>query len=168
MADKTAIEWRPVPTHHGYLASRDGQLLGPRGSILRPMASDAGHLYVLTYQRRPRKLFVHRAVLFAWIGPPSVGEECRHLDGDPLNNHLTNLKWGTRIENMRDKARHGRERHGENKPGARLAVAAVEAIRRDSRSSRIVGREYGVSHTAIQRIRRGERWQPPTAVLTPA
>jgi hypothetical protein len=137
------------------------------------MRTKSGHLYVLTpLPRRPRKLFVHRAVLLAFAGPPEPGQEARHLDGNPANNHWApgnseeetraaggNLFWGTRLENMRDKARHGTEVYGEAKPDARLTVADVIAIRNDERASRVVGADYGVSHTAILRIRRGERWR---------
>jgi hypothetical protein len=148
-----------VPTHPGYWANRDGRLRGPRAHVLRPMRKVGGHLYVLTHNRRPRTLFVHRAVLLAFMGnPPDPTMECRHLDGDPSNNALINLAWGTRLENCHDKQVHGTERHGEEKPDARLTVTQVIAIREDERSSRIVGRQYGVSHTAILRIRRGERW----------
>jgi hypothetical protein len=84
--------------------------------------------------------------------------ECRHLDGDPANNALTNLAWGTRAENMHDKIRHGTERHGEEKANARLTAAQVHAIRLDARSSRSVAVDYGVSHTTILGIRRGRTW----------
>lgn len=70
-----------------------------------------------------------------------------------------NLCWGTRLQNARDKARHGTEPRGEAKPGARLTQVQVEAIRQDTRSARAVGADYGVSHTAVLRIRRGERWR---------
>jgi hypothetical protein len=33
--------------------------------------------------------------------------ECLHGDGDPTNNNLSNLRWGTSIENEEDKLRHG-------------------------------------------------------------
>jgi hypothetical protein len=153
--------WNPIPTHPGYSASTCGEIRGPRGKILKPMRADSGHLYVLTPRpRSPRKLFVHRAVLLAHVGPPpSPAHEGRHGDGNPENNALTNLCWGTRLENMHDKARHGTELHGEAKPAARLTVAKVRAIRNDRRPARVVGAEYGVSHTAILRIRRGERWR---------
>jgi hypothetical protein len=154
------IEWVEVPTHRGYFVTRSGMMRGPTGVVLRPMKTDGGHRYVLASPpRRPRKLFVHRAVLFAFAGPPPPGMEVRHLDGDPGNNAIENLAWGTRLENMQDKARHGTERQGEEKPGCRLTAANVDAIRFDRRASRVVGAEYGVSHTAVQRIRRGERWR---------
>lgn len=154
-------EWRPVPTHPGYFANARGQLLGPRGRVLKPMAAQKGHLYVLVPPpRRPRKLFVHRAVLLAHVGPPNdPAMECRHLDGNPGNNSLSNLAWGTKVENMRDKARHGTERRGEAKPGARLTVDEAHAIREDSRSSRTVAAAYGVSHTTVISIRRGLLWR---------
>jgi hypothetical protein len=158
MADET---WNPVPTHPGYSASIFGDVRGPRGKNLKPMRTKSGHLYVLTPRpRNPRKLFVHRAVLLAHVGPPpSPEQEGRHGDGNPENNAIANLCWGTRLENMQDKARHGTEPHGEAKPGARLTAADIPAIRSDKRAARTVGAEYGVSHTAILRIRRGERWR---------
>src|SRR3990167_7189777 len=36
-------------------------------------------------------LFVHQAVLLAFVGKPCGGQEVRHLDGSPLNNNLHNL-----------------------------------------------------------------------------
>lgn len=53
------------------------------------------------------KFYVHRLVLLAFVGPCPEGMECRHLDGDYLNNHLWNLCWGTRKENNEDTVRHG-------------------------------------------------------------
>lgn len=158
---ETTNEWRAVPTHVGYEVNASGQISGPRGQILRPMQTKQGHLYVLTpLPRRPRKLFVHRAVVLAFIGPPPTPEhEVRHLDGNPTNNILPNLCWGTRAENMQDKALHGTELFGEAKPDARLTEEQVRAIKHDARPSRVIGAEYGVSHTAVLRIRRGERWR---------
>ncbi|WP_221625413.1 HNH endonuclease [Homoserinimonas aerilata] len=50
---------------------------------------------------------VHRLVAFAFIGAPT-GPVVRHLDGNPDNNAVTNLAFGTVAENNRDTIRHGR------------------------------------------------------------
>jgi hypothetical protein len=121
------------------------------------MAMSTGHLYVITGDRR--KLWIHHAVLLAYVGPRPEGMECRHLDGNPRHNHAANLAWGTRAENMRDRARHGTQRYGEDSPSHRLTAEQVRAIRVDPRPSRVVGRDYGVSHTTILEIRRGNRWR---------
>lgn len=54
-----------------------------------------------------RRVRVHTLVLEAFVGPPPPGMECRHIDGNPSNNCLTNLQWGTSSENKWDRVRHG-------------------------------------------------------------
>lgn len=54
---------------------------------------------------------VHRLVLEAFIGTRPKEMVCRHLDGNSLNNDLSNLKWGTKKENAQDCVKHGRRSH---------------------------------------------------------
>lgn len=156
-----AAEWRPVPTHLGYEVNKLGQIKGPSGRVLQPMRAHSGHLYVLApLPRRPRKLFVHRAVLLAFVGPPVPGQESRHLNGNPADNRLRNLVWGTRVENAGDKQLHGTQRRGEQTRAAKLTEAQVLEIRRrvNSETLRALAAEYGVSHTAIRRAANGIKW----------
>ena len=145
--------WRLVPGWPCTISNR-GKIRGPSGKVLKPYVVD-GYQHVLI---RGRKLRVHHAVLFAFVGPRPPGKECRHLDDNPANNNPENLAWGTRKQNMDDQLHNGRRLSGESKPGAQLTSVQVYSIRDDPRSARTVGAEYGVSHTAILRIRRGERW----------
>lgn len=127
---------------------------------LKHFISPDGYHHVLI---RGRKLRVHHAVLLAYGYDRPAGAECRHLDGNSHNNALANLRWGTRQENSDDKIAHGRMPYGEEKHDVRLTVGQAIAIQRDTRASRVVGREYGVSHTAVLRIRRGDRWSQAIA-----
>ena len=43
----------------------------------------------------------------AFIPNPNNYPEVRHMDGNPYNNHVSNLKWGTHADNMADAKRHG-------------------------------------------------------------
>lgn len=72
---------------------------------------------------------VHKLVLTAFAGPRPDGMEARHLDGDPANNRLSNLCWGTPLENAADRMRHGTETFGSRNSQARLTDADVIAIR---------------------------------------
>jgi len=45
---------------------------------------------------------VHRLVLEAFVGPCPDGMEACHLDSDKTNNRVSNLRWDTHLENMRD------------------------------------------------------------------
>lgn len=64
---------------------------------------------------RRKRITVHRLVAFSYLPPrPSPEHEVRHLDGNKSNNLASNLAWGTRSENARDRTRHGTEKAPEN------------------------------------------------------
>lgn len=73
---------------------------------------------------------VHVLVLEAFVGPCPVGHQCRHIDGNPANNHISNLAWGTSLENNRDKILHGTSNQGECSSKAKLTNEDVIEIRK--------------------------------------
>ena len=111
-------EWRPIPGYESrYEVSSLGRVRswltyrgkpGPR--ILKPVIKpNGGHLnYALTSADGALRFHTgHRLVLSAFVGPLPAGLETRHLDGDPTNNALSNLRYGTKSENCRDRVDHG-------------------------------------------------------------
>lgn len=77
---------------------------------------------------------------------------CDSTDGDPSNNRLTNLVWGTRAENSRDKKHHAGQR------GKLLAWQVVEikqTLAERRVTHRLLALKYGVSKSAIGEIARG-------------
>ena len=86
------------PVKGRYLSKRSGR-------VLRPGPSNFGHLSVVLGKNNTQ--FVHKLVLLAFVGPAPNKHECRHLNGDPADNRLENLCWGTRHENIMDSVRHG-------------------------------------------------------------
>jgi DNA-binding CsgD family transcriptional regulator len=103
---------------------------------------------------------IGRAVLLAHVGlPPTPRHECCHGDGDPWNNDPSNLRWGTRKENIDDRERHGRS----FRPRLRLTDAEVEDVRRrygDGQSCREIGRELRIHESYVSRLVRGQRRAP--------
>ncbi|MBA7649893.1 hypothetical protein ES703_57692 [subsurface metagenome] len=160
MGDKTKIEWTdedwvPVPGWQGFEVTRSGRIRGPSGHELRPMQNGSGHLFV-SRGIESKKLYVHRAVLLAFVGAPAEGQESRHLNGRPNDNRLVNLTWGDRFQQRADDRRNGVHR---GRPQA-LSAEQAHQIRalNGTTSSRNVGRQFGVSHTAVLRIWRGKTW----------
>lgn len=112
--------WLPIPGFEGVYevsdlgrvkslarAGGDGRTLKTR--ILRGRAQASGHLSIglgLPGGQR-RNALVHRLVLTAFVGPPPDGMHALHGDGNPANNSLENLRWGTPSENSLDAVRHG-------------------------------------------------------------
>lgn len=109
-------QWRRIPGNSRYEVSDHGRVRSyvrrePR--VLRPAtANQIGHRRVYLGRddadRPGRCEWVHRLVLAAFVGPCPSGQEVRHLDGDPANNKLENLAYGTRSENVRDMLAQGR------------------------------------------------------------
>lgn len=108
-------EWRPVVGYESLYAvsnlgrvKRTGKARGTRLGVLKPGKHPKGYLFVgLTANSRKRVREVHRLVGEAFIGPLPPGLQTRHLDGNPANNAVTNLAYGTQSENMQDSIRHG-------------------------------------------------------------
>lgn len=108
--------WKPVVGFEGYYEVSDsGDVRSLRtGKIMATHpAKNGGHLRLrLTDGVRKRRVFVHVLVLEAFVGPRPDGAITRHLDGDPTNNRLDNLAWGTPRENNQDTLLHGRHKGG--------------------------------------------------------
>lgn len=49
---------------------------------------------------------VHKLVLEAFVCPRPAGMVCCHINGNPSDNRLENLRWGTLHDNAADKRRH--------------------------------------------------------------
>lgn len=111
-ADQT---WLPVPGWEGlYEVSDRGQVWShykwqkQLGHLLKtPLDNRNYHQVNLSRGGVKLHTHVHVLVASAFHGPRPPGMECRHLDGNRSNNHVSNLAWGTPSENNRDLVRHG-------------------------------------------------------------
>jgi DNA invertase Pin-like site-specific DNA recombinase len=160
-------KWAVVPRSDGrYQVSSKGRIRGLRsGKILKiSQSSDAHESVMLRIGGESFNWPVHRIVMAAFEGPaPEDRPLVRHLDGDPTNNHLENLCYGTAQENWRDTVRHGTAAIEEDHPGAKLTVAQVEAIRREYASTPVnmteLSEKYGVDAGTIRPIVTGKTWR---------
>lgn len=72
-----------------------------RGKILNPGATQKGYLKVSLWAAGSREeRYVHRMVAEAFIDYRASLPQVNHLDGDPGNNHRSNLEWVTNAENL--------------------------------------------------------------------
>lgn len=110
---------RLVPFDSRYAATRDGRIFSrARLGMWREMSlfqrtkGLSGKTHLCVPLGWGNVWFVHRLVLETFVGPMPQGLQVRHLDGDPKNNHLVNLAYGSAKENAADRDRHGRTFNG--------------------------------------------------------
>lgn len=113
----SAERWLPIEGFEGrYEVSDLGRVRslltyrghpGPRIMVARPKRNGYLAIQLRRADGVERGLFVHRLVMNAFVGPRPEGQETRHLNGDRTDARLSNLAYGTHVENMQDKKRHG-------------------------------------------------------------
>jgi hypothetical protein len=120
--------WRSIPGWPAYRVSSFGNIqscwekakggrpgasgMGDTWRDITPRGNRDGHLVfsVSNPGTKQRPVFVHICVLTAFAGPRPPGMIACHNDGDPQNNHVSNLRWDTPAANARDRFEHARKR----------------------------------------------------------
>ena len=179
MSIAKGLNLRPIPCFPGYLADRKGNVYSQwrrtqRNSasivlgyyhLLKPGQQAGGYLHVSLLREDGKRVNVriHRAVLLAFRGPPSDGQEASHLDGNPENNALANLIWETRQKNHQRKFKHGTAQgFGAMHHRAVLTQAQANEMRRLRQVSRMtheaIARRFRVSRTTVSRVLNNQRY----------
>ena len=136
--------------------------------ILKPEINRQGYLRVGLHKNGKVKHFpIHRLVAQAFITNSDNLPEPNHEDGCKFNNHVSNLKWSTKSENMQHAARIGiiTGLHGEKNPMAKLTNAQREEIRQifvkgdPEFGVCALARKYGVVPATICRIVNGKAYK---------
>ena len=156
-----------------YFVTRDGRVWSkPRldakgnrrkGKWLKPEVIKGYHRVVFCRDGVPDKKLVHRLVLEAYVGPCPEGMECRHLDGNSLNNNLGNLAWGTHLENSQDMERHGHIYRGERNPLSKAKEHQVRVMRYLREVAKFPAKElawhFGMTRENVYAICNGHSWR---------
>lgn len=157
------------PVFNNYGVTKDGRVWsGKSKKFLKPnKATKYGHLKVSLYKNNEEFVnLIHRLVLETYVGLCPEEMECRHLNGNPENNELNNLKWGTRSENTKDAVKHGTHAHaqkGEKHHNSKLEEKDVRMIVYMWRTGKFTQREiakiYKVCFVTIHDIVNKRRWK---------
>lgn len=87
-----------------------------------------------------------------------------HICDNPACVNIEHMRLGTHAENMADMRAKGRHRWGRRPRGTevntnKLTPEQVLAIRADSRSGPQIARDYGVSKTLVNLIKKRKTWR---------
>ena len=147
----------------GHIDSHGCVRENPRKLKCNSSGLSVDYLFVNLYNgggKKPTK--IHQIVLEAFFGMKPSGYVCRHLDGNPQNNHVSNLKWGTSKENRADTIKHGRNNNGERNGRSKLMACDIPRIREMVRcgiTNKDVAGVYGVNQSVVSRIKNYKSWK---------
>lgn len=148
---------KKIPGADGYFINESGDVLCIRKISPYRCRDNYARVCIRVKGKSYRKA-VHTLLARVFLPPPKPGQnEVRHLDGNPTNNAIGNLAWGTRAENAQDMADHGTVK-GENNPRAKLTEDDVRYIRKSALTSKALGDLLGVNKSTIKAIRDGRNW----------
>lgn len=96
--------WKDYPNNVSYEISDEGEVRKrTTGLILKSGKTRNGYLAVTLREDNGgcRRAYVHRLVAETYLPNPENKSDVNHKDGNKLNNHLDNLEWATRSENLK-------------------------------------------------------------------
>jgi hypothetical protein len=156
--DFAGEHWKPVAGYElHYIVSNAGRVFSVQANKMvkswigkKKYHSEGYPVVDLSRDGVAKKFDVHKLVLTAFRGPRPAEKECRHLDGNPSNNALSNLEWGTREENQNDRRKHRKK--------IKLTPELVRYIRSSTKTLRALATEIGCSKSTLMYVRQRQIW----------
>lgn len=175
MSNISNDEWFDIPGYEGlYSITKNGKVRSEtryvfqqgrkqikRGKVLKPWISTTGYKVVgLCKNGKSKKGFIHILVALTFIGERPPKMDIRHLDGNKFNNSVENLAYGTRSQNMLDAVKHHTSSCDRYNPNNIFKLTEKQAIEiaKDTRPSKVIAAEYGITDRHVTSIKRGEYW----------
>jgi len=163
-----------IPNFEGlYTITRSGKIwafpkrtgCNNKGMWLKQYNKDGYLRTALSKHGVVKHLFIHRLLALTFIPNLNKYPVVNHMDGNTLNNNLSNLEWCTHSHNSKHAYSIGlcKNSAGENNPAAKLSLTQVQQIKNKYIpryiSSRKLAKEYGVGKSTILRIINGSNWK---------
>lgn len=162
--------WKVIPSFERYEISSVGRIKSIRykgtnvSKLLTPALGADGYFKISLYNEDNlrKTLRINRLVLSAFKGDKN-GFQAAHLNGNPIDNRLSNLKWTTSLENHGHKKDHGTHGEGIRNPRAKLTEKEVRVIRKLYTQGKLDGvqlaKKFKVNHVTIYGILNGRLWK---------
>ncbi|MEL7409252.1 MAG: NUMOD4 domain-containing protein, partial [Cyanobacteria bacterium J06558_2] len=108
--------WLDIPNYEGYyqvsnygnvrsldrvIKEKTGKIQTLKGQVLKARINRSGYYHIGLSKNGTRITFaIHQLVAQAFIPNPDSKKTVNHIDGNKLNNSLSNLEWSTYSENL--------------------------------------------------------------------
>lgn len=157
---------KQVKSHPDYWVTDSGIVYSKKKyktKQLSPGFASGGYLQVwLSKDGVKTGIRVNRLVLTVFVGdPPSPKHEAAHIDGNKLNNCLSNLQWKTKLANAVDRDAHGTTARGASVGTSRWTVTEIKEMRRLSKeglNNEEIAKMFDTHRATVHRIVNHKAW----------
>ena len=158
--------WKEVKDFEGlYLISDGGKIQslhkwrGAEPKLKEPYLGKRGYYVVDLSKKQYRKnAKVHRLVAQAFIPNPDNKPQVNHIDGNKLNNNVSNLEWCTDKENKQHARKSGLSADYDYKNAPKLTEDIARQIKYAEGYHREIAVRFNVGVSTVTHIKRGSRW----------
>jgi hypothetical protein len=139
----------------GFFVSNYGRIRDPNGKIKKKF-SVAGGYFDLKIVKGGHHHKIHRLVAQHFLENPLLKQQVNHINGDKMNNQVTNLEWVTNQENVQHAYNNGLNK--KVSPVLQYDKEGSEFIK-EFKSIQDASNELGISNSSISACCRGKTKQ---------
>ena len=162
-----------IPEYKNYYVDKNGNVyhikkLKPQIKRQKNRQNSKGYHSVGLYIRSKNKYLwrlIHHLILETFVGLRKPNQQTRHLNGNPHDNRLKNLKWGTSKENIQDTFDHGNWLVGEKSSQAKLSEKEIIQMRKLRKKGLFyykIAKKFNISRSQAFRIINNQSWKHVT------
>lgn len=164
--------WKDIEGYKGvYQISNIGRVKsmynhrGTPNRFLSPKLTQNAYNSVNLYKNKSqRTFFIHQLVAKSFLPNPENKKGINHIDGNHLNNNVTNLEWATDLENMthaisNNLINNKGESNGESKLTESQVLEIDNLLRTKSMQQKEIANHFNVSAMTISNIKHRKQWK---------
>jgi hypothetical protein len=135
----------------------------PQGKIIKnPNVKGYAVLVIKLMNKKSTTKYVHKMVAEHFLPRDNdLQQYVIHKDFNKSNNHITNLRWVTRqtmFAHQKVNPNYNRGMISNAKLSESEVIRLKMKLKKGKNRPSIIAKEFGITHTQLNRIKRGENW----------
>jgi hypothetical protein len=146
----------------GYMISINGDIKRSEKVHKRTICNAGYFIACLSFQGKRKRFMIHRLIFECFVKKIPRGHQINHIDGNKLNNKISNLEIVTPRQNIRHGIKTGLiDTAGESNAMAKISQADAIQIKelKGKLNDRETSLKFKISRQMVNAIRNNKRWR---------